>query len=152
MNDCVNTINVEVPDPTPPSSRAFPLISMIHVSIGDLAMHSFGKDVQQPRAEAGHSPALLQVVIALRRSQLHDGAAANAGTPSNGGHMGSSQASLSFGTDGDFGGVLAIDMLKFDDEIPALDLRVSHVLLACSSGYVPRTRYSLGFVFSTAVV
>ncbi|CAN0230729.1 unnamed protein product, partial [Ectocarpus sp. 12 AP-2014] len=99
-------------------------LGLLFVSIGDLAMHSFGKEVQQPRDAAGHSPALLQVVVALRRSQHHDGTAANAGTPSNGGHMGSSQASLSVGANGDFGGGLAIDMLKFDYELPALHVRV----------------------------
>ncbi|CAM9315535.1 unnamed protein product [Ectocarpus fasciculatus] len=97
---------------------------LLFVSIGDLVMHSFGKEVQQPRAAAGHSPELLQVVIALWRSQHHDESAANAGTPSNGGRMGSSQASLRVGANGDFGGVLAVDIPKFGGELPALDVRV----------------------------
>ncbi|CAM9284052.1 unnamed protein product [Ectocarpus sp. 4 AP-2014] len=99
-------------------------LGLLFVSISDLAMHSFGKEVQQPRDAAGHGPTLLQVVIALRQSQHHDGAATKAGTASNRGHMGTSQASLSVGADGDFGGVLAIEMLKFDSELPALDVRV----------------------------
>lgn len=132
---CVTIINKELPNPTPTPRVSSDFI--VHVSIGDLAMHSFGKEVQQPRDAAGHSPALLQVVVALRQSQLHDGAAASAGTPSNRGQMGSSQASLSVGADGDVGGVLAIDMPKFDDELPALDVRVSRY------GLPPKTTYWL---------